>query len=218
MKRLVFLLVSVLMVTQSYPQSTTKSSINLYQKLDQVLSPFEDMTEYALDNNSVGVTKAMNRINDVQKAMIFKQVLPAKSYVAFVQKIKGLQQAVAQNNYKKVTLLSAALFKYNISHFIYAGQLKRQLHIEHLDYMGYQVLALLKQDKIDWEGITKAIALGKENWVALRQEVKDNNLKDTFNQLFRGLQLSAKQKNKEMAKVFASMDLSLVDVLELTFK
>jgi len=206
-----------MMVFQSYSQSSQKSKINGYQKLDQVLSPFEDMTEYALNNNSVGIAKAMNRINRTQKDQFFKQVLTEKSYIEFEQKIKSLQQSVVQNNYKKTALISAELFKFNISHFIYANQLKRQLLIEHLDFMGYHVLALLKQDKINWETIAKSIELGKGNWASLRQEVKDSNLKDTFNQLFSGLQLSVKQKNSEAAKIFASMGLSLVDVLEVSF-
>lgn len=217
MKKLAFLFAVLLMVSQSYSQSVQKSKINVYQKLDRILSPFEDMTEYALDNNSIGITKAMNRINRSQKNQFFKQGLTEKSYAAFIQKTNKLQQFVNQNDYKQISLLSANIFKFNISHFIYADQLRRQLRIEHLDYMGYYVLALLKQDKVDWETITKAIKLGNANWALLRQEVKDSNLKDTFDQLFSGLQLSVKQKNPETAKIFASMDLSLVDVLEGSF-
>lgn len=217
MKKLAFLFAVLLMVSQSYSQSVQKSKINVYQKLDRILSPFEDMTEYALDNNSIGITKAMNRINRSQKNQFFKQGLTEKSYAAFIQKTNKLQQFVNQNDYKQISLLSANIFKFNISHFIYADQLRRQLRIEHLDYMGYHVLALLKQDKVDWETITKAIKLGNANWALLRQEVKDSNLKDTFDQLFSGLQLSVKQKNPETAKIFASMDLSLVDVLEGSF-
>ena len=217
MKKLAFLFVAAMIVFQGFSQTSQKSKINVYQKLDRILSPFEDMTEYALDNNSIGITKAMNRINRSQKNQFFKQGLTEKSYVVFIQKINKLQQYVNQNDYRQVSLLSAHIFKFNISHFIYADQLKRQLRIEHLDYMGYQVLALLKQDKLDWEAITKAIELGNAHWALLRQEVKDSNLKDTFHQLFRGLQLSVKQKNPQAAKIFASMDLSLVDVLEVSF-
>ncbi len=217
MKKLAFLFVAAMVVFQGFSQTSQKSKINVYQKLDRILSPFEDMTEYALDNNSIGMTKAMNRINRSQKNQFFKQGLTEKSYAAFIQKINKLQQYVNQNDYSQVSLLSANIFKFNISHFIYADQLKRQLRIEHLDYMGYQVLALLKQGKVDWEAITKATELGYANWALLRQEIKDSNLKDTFHQLFRGLQLSVKQKNPQAAKIFASMDLSLVDVLEVSF-
>lgn len=156
MKKLALLFVTVMMVFQSYSQSSPKNKINVYQKPDQVLSPFEDMTEYALNNNSVGITKAMTRINMTQKNQVFRQVRAENNYIVFEQKIKSLQQFVAQHYYKKTALISAELFKFNISHFIYANQLKRQLLIEHMDYMGYQVLALLKQDKIDWKNIAKA--------------------------------------------------------------
>jgi len=217
MKKLAFLFVALMMVSLSYSQSAPKSKINVYQKLDRILSPFEDMTEYALNNNSIGITEAMNRINRAQKNQFFKQGLTEKSSVVFKQKIKSLRQSVNQNDYKKISLISADIFKFNISHFINADQLRRQFHIEHLDYMGYQAMALLKQDKVDWEAIAKAIKLGYTNWASLQQEVKDSNLKNTFNQLFSGLQLSVKQKNPEAAKIFASMDLSLVDVLEVSF-
>jgi hypothetical protein len=217
MKKSTFLFVAVMIVLQGFSQTSQKSKINVYQKLDRVLSPFEDMTEYALDNNRIGLARALNRVDKTQKELIFKQALSVKNYSAFEQKIKNLQQSIADNNYKKTSLISAELFKFNIDHFIYANQLKRQLIIEHLDYIGYQILALLIQDKTNWEAVSKAIDMGQVNWTSLRPEVKDSNLKDTFDQLFSGLQLSAKQKNKEMANIFASMDLSLVDVLEVSF-
>ena len=217
MKKIVLALVAMMMVFQGISQTSHKSKINVYQKLDQVLSPFEDITEYALDNNTTGVEKAWYRIEETNKKLIFKQAIPEKNYSFFEQKIKQLHQAVSAKNYKEISLISARLFKFNINHFIYASQVKRQLIIEHLDYTGYQVLALLKQDKINWKAVSATINKGQVNWTSLRPEVKDGNLKDSFNQLFSGLQLSVKQQNKDMANIFASMDLSLVDVLEVSF-
>jgi len=54
----------------------------------------------------------------------------------------------------------------------------------------------------------------KKNWTALSPNVADRNLKDSFNYLFKGLQLSAQNKDISMIKTLAYMDLSLVDVLE----
>ncbi len=216
MKKLVLLLMALVLIAPGFAQTITKSKINPYQRLDQVLSPFEDMTEYALGYNTSGVTEALNRINKVDKELIFKYNLT--DYHTFSQKLVSLKKAVASHNYKKVVLESAALFKFNMTHFIYASHLTRQLHLEHMDYMGYQVLALLKQDNVDWNAVSNAAAIGQQNWLILRTQVKDYNLKDSFNQLFKGMQLSIKQKNAGMATILGKLDLSLVDVLESSFK
>ncbi len=47
--------------------------------------------------------------------------------------------------------------------------------------------------------------------------VTDNNLKDSFNFLFKGFYLSTKNHDIKMAEILANMDLSLVDVLENSF-
>ncbi len=61
------------------------------------------------------------------------------------------------------------------------------------------------------------ISDAQKQWLALSPKVKDRNLKDSFNSLFEGLHLSAKQKHAKMASILASLDMSLVDVLENSF-
>lgn len=216
MKKLALLFFAVVIMIPAFSQTPVKSSINPYQKLDQVLSPFEDMTEYALDGNIAAVNKAMIHIERLQKEGIFNSNLTNSSI--FNQKSEELRKLVSKKDLQKVALISASLFKNNMSHFKYASSLKRQLQIEHLDYMGYQVLALLKQDKTDWKAVEDAVNIGHENWLALSSKVKDYNMKDSFNQLFKGLKLSIKQKNNNMMAILGYMDLSLVDVLESSFK
>ncbi len=216
MKKLIFLFITLVIMVPAFSQTSAKSSVNPYDKLDQVLSPFEDMTEYALDGNIAAVNKAMVHIEKLQKEGIFSSNLTNSDF--FNQKTAELKKLVIKKDLQKASLISASLFKNNMTHFKYASSLKRQLQIEHLDYMGYQILALLKQNKADWKAVADAVAIGQKNWLALSAKVKDYNMKDSFNQLFKGLNLSIKQKNNQMITILCYMDLSLVDVLESSFK
>ena len=83
--------------------------------------------------------------------------------------------------------------------------------------MGFKILALLNQKKIDWKNIEQTISNVEKEWIALNPSVKDGNLKDSFELLFNGLHLSAENKDVKMGRILASMDLSLVDVLENSF-
>ena len=217
MKRLIFLTVAILIATLGFTQTVKVRNENYYNKLDQILSPFEDLTEYALDNNGSGMAKAIDNVNYAQKEMVFKHAMTAENYTILEQKLKNLRRYGIQNNFKEVALISSDIFKFNIKHFIHADKLKRQIQIEFLDYMGYQILALLKQDKVDWLAINDAIDIGNKNWHAIKPQVKDYNLMESFNLLFKGLTLTSTQKNNKIAQIFASMDLSLVDVLEVSF-
>lgn len=186
--------------------------------LDKVLSPFEDMTEYALDGNYGGVLNSLDAIKKARSDMLFKSAFETKNYIKLEKKIDLLQKNITHKNYKKIALLSTEIFNDNINNFRYANGVKEQIAIERLDYMGFEILALLYQDNRDYARLDTTLAQTKEVWIALRSKVKDKNIIDSFDLLFKGLQISSKQKNSEIMNIFASLDLALVDVLEKQFQ
>jgi len=215
MKKITILTIGSLMILfQASAQTNVKSNSNPYNELDKILSPFEDMTEYALDNNYEGVIKSINKVEALQKQSIFKENILSGSIETLNPKIKKLNEAAKQKNYKQVALIATDIFEFNISNFKDRYKIKNQIQIEHMDYMGFETLALLNQDNIDWEKLESTIIDVKKNWKVLSLKVKDRNLKDSFGFLFQGLLLSTKNKDIKMTKILASMDLSLVDVLE----
>lgn len=186
----------------------------IFENLDKILSPFEDMTEFALEKNEVGILKSLDRIEKDIKNSVFEKNISAKNIKEFNSKLGKLKKFIKEKNYIQIALFSTEIFKFNVINFIDNLKIENQINLEHLDYMGFKVIALSNQDKIDWEIIEQTISDAQKKWITLSTKVNDNNLKDSFNYLFRGLYLSVKNRDIEMSKILASMDLRLVDILE----
>lgn len=189
----------------------------IFKSLDQTLSPFEDLTEFALSKDDKGIEKSLNKIENALKNNIFKQNLKSGSVEELSKKIAKLKQDYATKDYANTVLTSAEIFNYNVSNFKDADKIANQIKIEHLDYLGFKILALIDQKNINWNEIEKTTTNIEPIWKALATNVKDPNLKASIDLLFKGMHLSAKEKNKKMLDIFANMDLDLVDVLENTF-
>lgn len=189
----------------------------VFENLDQILSPFEDMTEFALDKNDEGIAKSISKVDAAMNEGTFAKNLSPESMKSLSLQIDKLKEFAKMKNYEQLALASTDIFEYNTSNFVDTKKIENQIRIEHLDYMGFKVLALLNQEKIDWKNIEQTIDGVKKEWLALSPEIKDNNLKDSFEYLFEGLNVSAKNKDGKMGEILASMDLSLVDVLENSF-
>lgn len=186
----------------------------VFENLDMILSPFEDMTEFALAKNKSGILKSLTKIEDANAKGIFEKTMTAEGGKSLNPKIAKLKELISQNNFSQIALASTDIFEFNISNFADGKLIENQIRIEHLDYMGFKTLALSDQDKIDWENIKQTIDNTQKVWLILSPKVKNNNLKDTFDYLFKGLMLSADNKDIKMCRILANMDLALVDVLE----
>jgi hypothetical protein len=186
--------------------------------LDKVLSPFEDMTEYALVNDILKMKKGYKNILSMNESGILKQSVSSDTYQKITSKIAQLEKDVNTHNDSNVALVSTELFKNIVDDFKYAIYIKNQLHIEKLDGMGFELLSLLTAKHIDYNQLDISIVNAKKDWIAIREDIDDKNTQEVFDLLFRGLARASIKKNKEMIKILASMDLALVDVLEQQFK
>jgi len=195
-------------------EKPTSVKESVLTKLDKVLSPFEDMTEFALNKNEKGVKKSLDKVLKYQKESVFKEHLKPESMDLEYEKINTLQTLFEARNYQQIALASTDLFEYNISNLTDADKIPNQIKIEHLDYLGFELLALLDQDKVDWVKMEDVTVNAESVWKELNPNISDNNLVDAFNFLFEGLHLSIQNNDKKMTNILASMDLSLVDVLE----
>jgi hypothetical protein len=194
----------------------TRVALNksIFDNLDIILSPFEDMTEYALNKNENGILESLSKVENAHKNSIFEKNLSPGSMPLLNSKIKQLKELIKQKNYNQIALASTEIFEFNVSNFADGNKIEKQIQIEQLDYMGFKILSLLNQDKVDWIIIEQTISNAQKDWLSLNPKVADHNLKDTFKYLFKGLLLVAKKKDIKMCGILANMNLSLVDVLE----
>lgn len=190
------------------------STKQVFEHLDIILSPFEDMTEFALNKNEKGILTSLSKVEKATKESIFEKNLSVENFKLLTPKIGRLKELIKQKKYNQIALASTELFEFNISNFVDGKKIENQIRIEHLDYMGFKVLALLKQDKVNWVIVKQTISNVQKEWLALSPKVKDINLKETFNYLFKGLILSAENSDIKTCEILANMDLTLVDVLE----
>jgi len=104
--------------------------------LDKVLSPFEDMTEYALDKDLNSMKKGYKNIENIEDNSLLKQTIPTGKLKQLSENIETLETLIDNAQYSKVALLSSKMFNDATTNFKYGSKIKEQLHIEHLDYMG----------------------------------------------------------------------------------
>jgi len=182
--------------------------------LDKILSPFEDMTEYALANDFSGMKNGYKNIENIEDNALLKQTIPSAKLKILSQNIKKLKTYIDNAAYSNAALLSSNMFNDSVTNFKYKNSIQDQLHIEHLDYMGFRLLALLSVKDVNYAQISKVITNAKINWNAIREKIKDENSVDAFNLLFKGLEQSVKTENNTMIKILAELDLALVDVIE----
>ena len=186
--------------------------------LDKILSPFEDMTEYALDKDLVSMKKGYKNIENIEDNSLLKQTIPANKLKQLSANIETLEILINNAQYSKVALLSSQMFNDSVTNFKYSSKIEEQLHIEHLDYMGFSILALLSTENPNFTQISHAVSNAKSNWNAIKEKIEDENKVEAFDLLFQGLEHSLEVKDKKMFNILAQMDLALVDVVEVIFE
>ncbi|WP_019556185.1 hypothetical protein [Thiomicrorhabdus arctica] len=186
--------------------------------LDEVLSPFEDMAEYALDKNLLGMKKGYKKIELIQDNGLLKQTVSDQALKSIDQNIEKLEGVINRGDFAQVALLSAQMFGESISSFKHVQKITNQLYIEHLDEMGFRLLALIEANQTDSKIMLNIIIQAKANWLALKGQLNDENKVESFDLLFKGLEQSVSTNDLNMVQILASMDLSLVDIIEKDFQ
>ncbi len=195
-----------------------ESKKNALKTLDKLLSPFEDMTEYALANNLSEMKKGYKDIETLEDSGLLAQSVNNGASKKISQDIESLESYINKENYSKAALLSIKLFKTIVNNYAYSEYVVNQIHIENLDGMGFEILSLLSKDSIDYIQIQSIINEAKKEWMFLRDNMKDENSIDSFDLLFKALFHATLKHDDKMLKILASMDLALVDVIEKQFQ
>ncbi len=199
-------------------QEKVESKENALEILDKVLSPFEDMIEYALDKDLPSMQKGYKNIEALEDSGLLAKSVSDSVTTQISQDIESLENEINTKNYSEVALISTKLFKTIANNFAYIDYVNNQIHIENLDGMGFEILSLLSKKDVNYAQIQSIINEAQKSWIFLRDNMKDENSIDSFDLLFKALSHATIKDDKEMLNILASMDLALVDVIEQQFK
>lgn len=179
------------------------------------MSPYENLTEYALDKNNSKVADSILSLDGLIAKL--KDSLPNESMQNLDINIKKMQAAEKEKDYSEIALLAVDSYK------ILADKLDQTTltvpkQVVMLDYVGFKIHALLGKNEIDWPLILETVDEGKKQWEQVKVKVTHRGLYDSVDTTITGLERAAASKNIDMLKFAAQVDLDLVDLLEGFFE
>jgi hypothetical protein len=206
--RLRLLAIAVLLTVTPAAASPTSRANDL---LLSAMSPFEDMTEFALAGNGSGISKTLVAAD--QQAAVVRKVLPAPAAGRLDTLMGGLHKAAAAKDHHEVARSSVEVFRL-LTDNLQARELKVPKEVSLLDYAGYRLRVLAAAKSPDWQEVQKTAGEAAGWWNAVKSKVSDGALRATFDSVIRGLGDAARLQNLPMLRFAAQIDLDLVDLLE----
>jgi len=183
--------------------------------LFDAMSPYEDLTEYALDQNMSKVANSISSLDGLIAKL--KAVLSNKSIHVLEINVTKMQTAEKKDAYSEIALLAVDSYKI-LADELDQTTLKVPKQVVILDYVGFRIHALLRQNEIDWHLISETVDEGKSQWEQVKRKVTNKGLYDSLNTTITGLEIASTSKNIDMLKFAAQVDLDLVDLLEGFFE
>jgi hypothetical protein len=193
-------------------------NVMAYEKntvLFDAMSPYEDLTEYALDQNMSKVANSISSLDGLIAKL--KAVLSNKSIHSLEINVTKMQAAEKKAAYSEIALLAVDSYKI-LADELDQTTLKVPKQVVILDYVGFRIHALLRQNEIDWHLISETVDEGKNQWEQVKRKVTNKGLYDSLNTTITGLEIASTSKNIGMLKFAAQVDLDLVDLLEGFFE
>ncbi len=204
---------AVLFLTIFISHSAAAQHENRKEILFEAMSPYEDLTEFALADNAAGVESAIRSLiisKPRQKAVLPKHIIDHLS-----DNIEKM--AVAQNSGDYAVIAQCAVDSYKtLVDELEAAESDIQAGVQYLDFVGFDVHALLKQKEMDWESIRTVVREGSSRWNTIKRRVRNKALKDSMDTAIGGLIAATESGNREMLAFAAQIDLDLVDLLEVS--
>ena len=178
-------------------------------------SPFEDLTEFALANDTRGMRQALKAYGDQAAAVNKVLSEPARREMASL--LAAIRRAESKGDNQEVALNSVEAYRVLVESLDPNG-LVVPIQVSKLDYVGFKLKVLLAASPPDWPAIQTTIEAAGRHWHELEPRVGDKGLRDAVKAMLAGLHQAASTMNAEMAVFAAQMDLALVDLLEGYFE
>ena len=183
--------------------------------LFEAMSPFEDLTEYALAEDATNAGKAIQSANDSVAAA--SSVLSEKASGVLNAKLKEIAAAEKDGDFPGMAMLAVDSYKVLVDQ-LDVSTLTVPKEVAVLDFVGFKLHALLKQKEVDWKLVNETALDGQRQWNDIRGSVSDTAIRDAMDTVIEGLQSASKSKNVEKLEFAAQVDLDLVDLLEGYFE
>jgi hypothetical protein len=177
--------------------------------------PFEDLTEFALANDTRGMRQALKVYSDQAAAVNKVLSEPARREIASL--LAAIIRAESKGDNQEVALNSVEAYRVLVESLDPNG-LVVPAQVSKLDYVGFKLKVLLAASPPDWPAIQTTIDAAGRHWHELELRVGDKGLRDAVKAVIVGLRQATSAKNTEMAVFAAQMDLALVDLLEEYFE
>lgn len=190
-------------------------SVNNNAILFDAMSPYEDLTEYALEQDKGAIESALHSLNDLFSEL--QNILPPKRLQLLEDAAHKMTISNKNNDFAQIALVAVDSYKF-ISEQLDASELEIPKEVVILDYVGFKVHALLKQQNISWDLIAITVKEGVTQWELIKTKVSDKALYDAMNTAIDGLKIASQTQNIPMLKFAAQVDLDLVDLLEGFFE
>jgi hypothetical protein len=185
------------------------------QVLLTAASPLEDLTEFALANDTPGMRQALKAYGD--QAAAVNQVLSPQARLEMASLLARIRQAEQKGDNQSVALNAVEAYRVLVESLDPNG-LVVPIQVSRLDYSGFKLKVLLAATPPDWSAIQKTVEEAGGLWYALEPRVGDKALRDAVKAVLAGLNQATSANNLEMAVFAAQMDLALVDLLEGYFE
>jgi hypothetical protein len=183
--------------------------------LFDAMSHYEDLTEYALDQDKKGIEQTIKSLDELVGKL--KNVLSKKAIQNLSENIEKMKIAKDNADFPKIALYAVDSYK-AISEELDTSTLKIPKEVVILDYVGFKLLALLKQQNVDWSLAKITSNEGVSQWENIKAQISDKPLRDVVNTAIQGMQVAVNSKNMDMLRFAAQVDLDLVDLLEGYFE
>lgn len=182
--------------------------------LDAV-SACEDLTEYALALNEARTVKGISSLESRVEGL--DSVMSRDGYDYVLANMGAMKKALGNGNFPEVAMLAVDTYK-ALATELDSGQLKTPVAVVMLDYVGFKIHTLLKQDIVDWHALEDVAAEGDNLWQGMKADVKDRALRDTVDTAIWGISAAVDSRNMDMLYLAAQVELDLVDLLEHFFE
>jgi hypothetical protein len=185
------------------------------QVLLAAASPFEDLTEAALAQDTRSMRQALKACQDQAEGVNKVLSVPARQEMAGL--LARIRRAVSTGDHHAVALNAVEAYRLLVESLDPKG-LVVPIQVGKLDYVGFRLKVLLAASPPDWPAIQKTGEAAAGHWQALEPRVGDKGLCEAVKTMIAGLNQATRAHNAEMTVFAAQMDLALVDLLEGYFE
>jgi hypothetical protein len=183
--------------------------------LEAAMSHCEDLTDYAEAGKVKDMDQAIQGLEG-QRANILG-VLSPEAGKRFEAGLAALRQKRASEDFPGVALEAVETYRL-LATSRDRGKLKVPLEVDLLDYAGFKVKVLTKEQPLDWQSMKGVATEAAKDWQAIQGKVADKSLRSVMNTTLAGLNQAIEGQDAAMTRFAGKVVLDLVDLLEQQFK